>query len=226
MVWVWPSAAMAWRWTPLGNWLETDTLLAAMTEIRAMPMTPALVLLGYLLASLIAVPITLMILATFLSFGTVAGLGYAFAGSMIGALAGYAVGHLAGRDLVRRIAGGRIDAISRRVASQGVLAIVIVRCIPVAPFTVINMIAGASHIRLGQYLIGTSLGMAPGMLAIALFTDRIIASVQKPTPVNYLLLAVVVLFIALAAWLASRWLRRRDIEQRTRDAGAIAGDQR
>lgn len=219
-------AAMAWRWTPLGNWLETDTLLAAMTEIRAMPMTPALVLLGYLLASLIAVPITLMILATFLSFGTVAGLGYAFAGSMIGALAGYAVGHLAGRDLVRRIAGGRIDAISRRVASQGVLAIVIVRCIPVAPFTIINMIAGASHIRLGQYLIGTSLGMAPGMLAIALFTDRIIASVQKPTPVNYLLLAVVVLFIALAAWLASRWLRRRDIEQRTRDAGAIAGDQR
>jgi len=207
-------AALMWRWTPFGTWLQTDTLLAAMAEVRSLPMTPVLVILAYIGASLIAIPITLMIFATLLSFGPLQGFAYAFGGSMLGALAGYAAGHLAGKDLVRRVAGGRIDAVSRRIATHGVLAIVIVRCIPVAPFTVINLIAGASHIRLRHYLIGAVLGMAPGMLAIALFTDRIIASVEAPTPTNYLMLALVSLTIGIVAWGASRWLRRRDTERR------------
>lgn len=208
-------AAIAWRWTPFGDWLETDTLLVTMTELRAMPFTPLLVMLGYTLASLIAIPITLLILATLISFGPWQGLVYAFCGSMLGAAVGYAAGGLAGRDAVRRLAGGRIDTISRRVASHGVLAVAIVRCIPIAPFTVINLVAGASHIRLRHFLIGTALGMAPGMLAIALFTDRIIASVEAPSALNYLALGVVVLAISAAAWGASRWLGRRDREHRT-----------
>lgn len=208
-------AAVAWRWTPFGNRLETDTLLATMTELRAMPLTPLLVMAGYTVASLLAIPITLLVLATLISFGPWQGLAYAFCGSMLGAAAGYATGNLAGRDLVRRLAGARIDTLSRRVASHGILAVVIVRCIPVAPFTVINLIAGASHIRLRQFLIGTALGMAPGMFAIALFTDRIIASVEAPTLLNYLILGMVVLAIVAAAWGASRWLGRRDREQLT-----------
>jgi phospholipase D1/2 len=41
-------------------------------------------------------------------------------------------------------------------------AIVAVRIVPVAPFAVINLFTGASHIRLRDYLIGTLLGMIPG----------------------------------------------------------------
>lgn len=208
-------AAVAWRWTPFGDGLEADTLLTTMAELRAMPLTPLLVMLGYTAASLVAIPITLLVLATLISFGPWQGLVYAFCGSMLGAAAGYAAGSLAGKDLIRRLAGSRIDTISRRVASHGVLAVIIVRCVPVAPFTVINLVAGASHIRLRQFLIGTALGMAPGMLAIALFTDRIIASVEAPTPLNYLILGMVVLAIAAAAWGASHWLGRRDHARRT-----------
>ena len=45
----------------------------------------------------------------------------------------------------------------------------VVRNLPVAPFTIVNMVAGASHIKLGDFLLGTALGMAPGIVAIMVF---------------------------------------------------------
>ena len=201
--------AAAWRWTPLGEWLDTDTVLAAATQAKGMPATPLIVLAAYLVASLIALPITLLILVTMLAFGPWHGFAYAVAGCLLGAAAGYGAGHLLGRDAVRRLAGRRINELSRRIARRGLLAIVAVRFLPVAPFTVINLVAGASHIRLRDFVIGTAIGMTPGIAAIALFTDRIVASLEAPGAVNFVMLAVVIALITAAAYVASRWLRRR-----------------
>jgi len=52
------------------------------------------------------------------------------------------------------------------MAKQGILTVAMIRNIPVAPFTIVNLIAGASHIRLKDYLIGTALGMLPGRLGV------------------------------------------------------------
>ena len=59
---------------------------------------------------------------------------------------------------------------------RGVLTIITLRIVPVAPFTVINIIAGISEIRLRDFAIGSFIGMVPGVMAISLLADRIIAS--------------------------------------------------
>ena len=56
----------------------------------------------------------------------------------------------------------RLDA---QVARHGVAAIVIVRLIPVIPFTVINYAAGLTAVRFRPYLVGTAIGIVPGTVA-------------------------------------------------------------
>jgi uncharacterized membrane protein YdjX (TVP38/TMEM64 family) len=95
------------------------------------------------------------------------------------------------------------------LAKRGLLTVMVVRVVPVAPFTVVNLIAGASHIRFRDFLIGTVFGMTPGIMAIVLLVDRARASIRAPNPENILTLVAVAVAVVLAAFVLSRNLLRR-----------------
>jgi len=198
------ALAAAWRWGPLAEWLGRDALTQGAAWIQSSPAAPFWVLGAYLFASLTAMPITLLIVATALVFGPVPAFAYALCGSLIGAALGFGIGKALGREAVRRLAGARLNELSRRLGKRGLLAVIAVRVIPVAPFTVVNLVAGASHIRLRDFLLGTVLGMAPGMAAVSMFSDRLLAAVLNPSPTTLVLLAIVVAIIAAFA-IAARW---------------------
>jgi len=203
------ALAAGWRWGPLAAWLDPDTLTQAAGWLRASAAAPLWVLAAYVAASLSAVPITLLIVATALVFGSLAAFAYALAGSLAGAALGFALGHFLGRRAVRELAGARLNQLSRRLGQRGLLAVIALRVVPVAPFTVVNLVAGASHIRLRDFLLGTLLGMTPGILAVTVFSDRLLAALRDPSPVALAALAVVVGLIAAGAVGARRWLARR-----------------
>jgi uncharacterized membrane protein YdjX (TVP38/TMEM64 family) len=52
------------------------------------------------------------------------------------------------------------------------------RLIPIAPFTIVNLVAGASGVRLRQFLAGTLIGMGPGIVLICLSVDRARAAIS------------------------------------------------
>jgi phospholipase D1/2 len=207
------ALAAAWRWTPLREWVNTETLIYAGEWVRNAPAAPLWVLLAYAVASVLAIPITLMILATAVVFDSGLGFLYAMSGSFFGAAITFWLGQVIGRSTVRRLAGRRLNAISRRLARQGTLAMTILRIVPVAPFTIVNLVAGASHIAFRQFAIGTVLGMTPGILALTVFSDRLMASLRDPSPGAWMLLAVLIailvaLFVAIRYWFARRWNNR------------------
>jgi phospholipase D1/2 len=86
---------------------------------------------------------------------------------------------------------------------------VLTRVVPVAPFTVVNLVAGASHIRWRDFAVGTVLGMAPGIFVITLFTARVRAMLTHPTLGNAAILTGTSAGIALVAYVLVRWLMRR-----------------
>jgi phospholipase D1/2 len=185
-----------WRWTPLSDYLDIDIVAAAGEWIDARPFTPLLILAAYVIAGLAAVPITLMIIATVMVFGPWAGVGYALVGSQLSALAAFGIGHLLGRDSVRKLAGSRVNRLSRALGKRGMLTIIALRIVPVAPFIVINVIAGVSEIRLRDFAIGSTIGMVPGVVAMALLADRVAASLRDPSLTSIaVLLAVVALVV-------------------------------
>jgi len=118
-----------------------------------------------------------------------------------------------GHETVRRLAGSRLNKISRRLAQKGVLAIIAVRIIPVAPFSLINLVAGASHIRFRHFFIGTLLGELPGLLGISIFVDQIGEAVRHPGPGSFVALIVAALLIVLGVFGLRRWLMGEGVKR-------------
>ena len=65
--------AVAWRWTPLGEAVNLAALIKLARGIDALPFTPLAVLLGYVVAGLLMVPVTLLIGVTGIVFGPLTG---------------------------------------------------------------------------------------------------------------------------------------------------------
>ncbi len=201
--------AAAWRWSPLGEWLNVQSITEFADTIPDNAAAPWIVLGAYLLGGLLVVPITLLVIVTVTVFGPMLGSVYALIGTLLSAMLVFGIGHALGRATVRRMAGSYIGRLSRRLARQGILTIVVVRLLPIAPFSVVNLVFGASHIRLRDFLFGTALGMAPGIAVIALFIDRVQAALEAPEPMNFLVLAASVAAALLAAFGLYRWLQKR-----------------
>jgi phospholipase D1/2 len=207
--------AAAWRWSALGEWLDIDRLMHQAKMLNAHPTTPLLVIPGIALAGSLAVPLTLLIVAAVLAFGPLAGFFYSLAGAELSALLTYAAGHGMGRDLVRRYAGERLNSVSKQLSRRGVLTIITLRIVPVAPFVVVNLVAGASHISFRDFALGTLVGLLPGLVAIALFADGMVKSIRDPDIGSFAWLSVVVLLIALATLWLRKWLRGRQAQAKS-----------
>lgn len=208
--------AAAWRWTPLRGWLDLEFLVGLADRLNAIaPFTPLAVVGAYVIAGLVVMPVTVLIAVTGIVFGPVAGAFYALAGAVASALVTYTIGRRLGRDTVRRLAGARLNRLSKQLARRGIIAITAVRLLPLAPFTIVNVVAGASHISLRDFLIGTAIGMSPGILATVVFVDRILEAMRNPGAATFVSLAVVVaILVTLAIVMRRRLASLSAAEQR------------
>ncbi len=171
--------AAIWRWV-LGDWARPEDLLKQAHLFWKMPLAPLMVVGAYLLAAFFLIPLTIMVLLTGFLLGPLYGFLYGWAGSLITALILFGIGHSLGRERVRWLAGRRVNRVSYRLARHGFLAVAVLHILPVAPFTIINLVAGASRVSLRHYLIGTTIGMMPFVLGVAVFGDRLMAAVRDP----------------------------------------------
>ena len=202
--------AVAWRWTPLREHVNLASLIGFARQLEALPFTPVAVVASYVAAGLVMVPVTLLIAVTGIVFGPVFGTLYAAGGTMLSAAVAYGIGHWLGRETVQKLLGARINKLSKRIARRGILAMVIVRMLPIAPFTVVNMVAGASHIRFRDYLLGTLLGMLPGITLTVTFVHHLAEAVRNPSPGSIAVLAGVAGTIILLAVGLQKLLKRRE----------------
>jgi len=183
------ALALAWRFTPLREWLNLSSLIALARGLEDLPFTPLAVMAVYLVAGMLMFPVTLLIAVTGIVFGPFYGALYALAGSLLSALAGFGFGVWLGRETLQQLLGRRVNSLSRRFAQRGIPAMVVIRLLPVAPFTIANVVAGVSHLSLRDYLIGTFLGMAPGIILTVAFAHNLAEAIRHPSPATMALLA-------------------------------------
>jgi phosphatidylserine/phosphatidylglycerophosphate/cardiolipin synthase-like enzyme/uncharacterized membrane protein YdjX (TVP38/TMEM64 family) len=174
------ALATAWRWTPLHDWIPLQSLLMRAQDIAGSPLAALWMLAVYILGGLLIVPITVLIVATGVFFGPLVGAVYAFGGVLLNAAVTYWIGQRLGRDTVRRLAGNRLNPIMVRLTKQGMLSVARIRLLALGSFSVVNTVAGASHVRLRDFLLGTAIGMAPGIVLMMVFADRLSAAITYP----------------------------------------------
>lgn len=119
----------------------------------------------YAASTLLVLPKGALSAAAGLVYGFWPAIAIVIAAAMVGALLAFVFGRFLGRDAVERMAGRHLKRLDALIVRFGMSAIVLVRLIPVIPFTVINYAAGLTSIGVLAYSLGTLIGILPGTAA-------------------------------------------------------------
>ena len=208
------SLAAMWRWTPLSNWLNIDTVTTFAGWLKVHPLSPLLIPLTYVILGLISFPVTVMIMATIIVYGPWWGGGYALLGTMLSAVMTFLLGHFLGKNIVRHFSGSLINRINQRLSESGLVTVITFRIVPVAPFSLINLVAGVSAISFRDFFLGTMIGIISGITAIVFVADRLAESLRQPDISSFTaLFAVVVVFgagiIGFRQWIKQRYVHKQ-----------------
>ncbi len=198
-----------WKYTPLAAWADADRIIAWAADFSQARWAPVLVLLAYTPACIVLFPRPLITLFAVAAFGAWHGFAYAFGGILIAGMATYALGLRLDRQAVRRIARGKLNRLSQVMRRRGVVAMTAVRLVPVAPYAVVNVVAGAIRIQPLHFIIGTAIGILPGTLFATVFGDQLITGFRDPRSLNPWLIAALVAIagvLAAATWFMRRWM--------------------
>ena len=198
---------LAFRLSSLGELIDVQRVVELIRQSGTQLGTPAAITC-IALASIAAIPLAAIILISAVAFGPWLGLTYALSGASLGAAICYGVGRHLGHEALCQLAGERVNLLSERLAKGGILSVIIIRMIPIAPFAIVNLIAGSTHITKSDFMIGTFLGMLPGGLVIALMGDYIAEIAASPQGTTTLIAVFLVLF--MLGWAGVKyWLKRQ-----------------
>ncbi|MEM9837578.1 MAG: VTT domain-containing protein [Pseudomonadota bacterium] len=153
--------------------LDRDGIDAFLTAAKESPWGFLAVALLYTALALTGFPQALLFAGTAAVFGGPLGALYSWMATMISSAVTFALGRIFGGFWVKRISADRAQAIVRVMQNRGVLASMIVRWTPSAPFIVVNAICGSSGMKYWKFATGTGLGIMPKIAIIAFFTDQI-----------------------------------------------------
>ncbi len=229
-----PSSALAghqtswWRWALLSayvlglagvsvlardpawaHWLDPQWLSQQGHALLALPLGPLAVVAGYVLLVLMAVPVLALIVVGATVFGPWPGMAYSLVGMVTGATVAFAFGRFTGAQGMDRLTQGRLSLLSRHLHQRGLLTVALVRFMPVAPFMVVNLTAGALRVKPRDFVLGSALGLLPGTVLISLFTDRLLSAWQAPSvPMSAWLILLAIVLVAAGGWWWKRSQRR------------------
>jgi phospholipase D1/2 len=206
------ALAVAWSVTPLARVFDPHAIAGYEHEVRSWSFAPLIVVLVYVASGLIVTPVTLTIGATALLFGPLLGSLYAFAGMLVEGSVVYAIGRYAARDLIdqwlaKRV-GSKLDLFNRQLERRGFIAIALMRLTP-TPYTLQNVLAGASRIRLRDFLLGTAIGILPVIALMAGLASEFDAWLVHPDWIRLSALIAALVAALAIGWMLTRWAARR-----------------
>lgn len=207
------ALTLLWQVGPLSAMLDPERLSGLLERSVATPWSGAIVVAAFVVGGLVAFPLNLLIAATAAAYGATLGFAYAFAGAIVSSLVTYGIGAVLGREALANYLGPRLTRIRRKLMKKGILAVAAVRLVPVAPFTLVNLVAGASSIPVLDYAVGTALGLLPGLILMSALGEQLVEILARPSLRHVAILAAVVV-----AWIGLLLLAQALLQRARRPA--------
>ncbi len=202
------GALMAlWRFTPLAALITPETVIGWAKDFGARWWAPLVIMLAYTPACFTMFPRPLITLAAVIAFGPWLGFLYAMVGICFSAVVTYYVGMRLRRDTVRRLVGRKLDGMVDVLKKHGLLAMTLLRLVPMAPFFAEGVLAGAVRLKLWHLIAGTAVGLLPGTLATTIFGDQIETALSGGS-INWWLVGGCVALLGGGIMLVKRWFGR------------------
>lgn len=215
------ALAAMWRFTPLREIATAEAAVAWAKAFGAQPWAPWVLMASYTPACLVLFPRPLITLAAVIAFGPWLGFFYSLTGICAASAVTWYMGLHMRRDTVRRLAGRRLGRMIEVMRRRGLVAMTLLRLVPLAPFAVESIVAGAIRMKLWHVVVGTAIGLLPGTLTTTVFGDAIETAVTGSGPVNWWLVGGAAAVLAAGAWAVKRWFTR--MERRIRAHGQASG---
>jgi uncharacterized membrane protein YdjX (TVP38/TMEM64 family) len=190
------AITLLWSFTSISEFATRERVQSILAPVTESPWAALWVSAIYVAAGLVAFPVLVLIVATAATFGPWLGFTYALVGVIASALMTFFIGAWVGRNAIQSLLGSRWDRVRSAVDRRGILALATVRLVPVAPFTLVNLVAGACAIGVVDYLAATLIGMLPGLVAISALGHQITAILTDLSVKN----------IGLAALCVAGWI--------------------
>ena len=203
--------ALAWAlWSAreAAQGLDPMALLDALRQSASHPLAPVIAVPAMVAGSIVVAPVTGMIALCALLFSPWVASLTAIVGTLASTTVNYAIGTRLGRVVEQRAPQALASRMRSLGSSADAWSLAGLRLIPIAPFTIVNLLAGALGVRLDRFLLGTLLGMGPGIVLICLSVDRARAALQgEPIFDPWIIGAIAAAGVAIVAFRA--WQKRR-----------------
>ena len=199
----------AWYAMPISDWIDKERLTSLADQIRSHPLSFPVTLALYVVAGPLMIPVVSLVGITAMVFGPFWGAVYAWSGCLLSASLSFLAGSALGKQAVRKLAGRHLNRLSRRMLKQGFPAVVMLRNVPVAPFGMVNLMAGAAKMDMKDYFFGTAVGILPGIVVISVLADRLLHTIKSPGWMNGFTTAALVTALIVGNWWMTKRLSKR-----------------
>jgi phospholipase D1/2 len=196
------ALAAVWLLAWLGMWgaynseffgasISVENIIELSRPLARHPVAPLIIAGAYLCSVLVVFPRALLTVPAVIVFGPWLTFFSGMSGLIVGAWCGFWVGrNLPGAKLRSVSRSPRLARLEEKLRCGGVGAVVLVRLVPVAPFTVINMFLGVLRLRTGDFVLGTFLGLLPGFSFSIFIGDRLRTIIHNQGAGNLFLLGL------------------------------------
>jgi uncharacterized membrane protein YdjX (TVP38/TMEM64 family) len=165
---------------------------------------------AFAVLAFLGAPQVVLIAAAAVVFGPWTGSLYSWIGTFVSALIGFELGRAFGGGLIRDLKSPGLERFMALIGKNGLMASLIIRLVPAAPFIVVNMAAGTARVRRADFALGTAIGILPKILLTAFAGGTVTAAFHGGGLLQLGLLAAAIAIWVGAAFFARRWLRARE----------------
>lgn len=166
------------------------------------PWAPVMAVAAMIIVSFLPLPAETVAIANGMAFGQTKGFILTWLGAMIAAALAFTIARALARPLIYRfVPQTSLLRFERAVEKRGAPFLLLVRMIPLIPYTVVNYGSGLAPVKFKTFLWTSAIGMAPPIFAFVTIGALMI---DQPW-LGWMMLAAAVMFIVLLGWTTRRW---------------------
>ncbi|HEV7495437.1 VTT domain-containing protein [Baekduia sp.] len=184
-------------------------------QLRGTGVTGVLLLYALMLGHIVLLfPAEVINLVAGFTYGIPIAMAICVSGWFASAMGTYALGRIAGRPLVEKLAGARRLAAAEELMERGGWpALLVLRLLPVVPFSGVGYVAGATRVPVGRFAWTSAIGAIP-LIAIAVVLGSRLEHFSATDPLVWAMVAGFAALFALSHPLTRRWQRSRAARER------------
>lgn len=159
----------------------------------------------YILATVLALPGSVLTIAAGALFGSVIGVITVIIGATIGASISFLIARYVAKDAISGILGKneKFQKLNTLTEKNGDIIVAITRLVPIFPFNLLNYGFGLTAVPFWTYVLWSAVCMLPGTILFVVGTDAVTTAINKGE-IPWVLVFVVLIVIALITFIVKK----------------------